>query len=248
MKNGIEFRDVTFSYPGKSAAISNINIGIECGSFVGITGTNGSGKSTLSLLMNGLIPHTISGRLTGDVCVDGINTRRKSVAYFSRKVGMVFQNPDFSLFNLTVADEIGFGLKNFYGCIDNERIRRALDIVGLKGFDSRDPQSLSFGEKQKICLACVLALDVSYIVLDEPTAMLDYKSSVELYIVLSSLNRQGKTIIVIEHDTDFLLSYARKILILDKGAMIRFGSSKEVFSDKALLTKLGIKIPHQKNV
>jgi energy-coupling factor transport system ATP-binding protein len=244
MEQGIRFDDVTFGYPDKPNILSHINMTIPHGTFLGITGVNGSGKSTLTYCMNGLIPHSITGKLTGNVFVDGVQTRTKSVSYFSHSVGMVFQNPDFSLFNLTVAEEIEFGLKNLIGNVRKSQIKKALAAVGLIGYEQRDPQTLSFGEKQKVCLACVLALDVSYIILDEPTAMLDWKSSVELYELLKSLNNEGKTVITVEHDTDFLWKYTSQTIILDKGRVKTTGATQKILSDHKLLESLGIKKPH----
>ena len=248
MKKGIYLDHVNFSYPGRPRVLSDVTLTIEPGSFVGMTGTNGSGKSTCTLLMNGLIPHSIAGKLTGSVFIDGVNTRQKPVSYFARTVGMVFQNPDFSLFNLTVEEEVGFGLVNLTGSADKKRIDEALATVGLEGFQSRDPQALSYGEKQKVALASVLALDVSYIILDEPTSMLDYKSSVDLYHLLTELNKSGKTIITVEHDTDFLLTCSQEMIIFDHGKVLKSGKTKKVFSDHTLLQSLGIKIPRGASV
>lgn len=244
MEKGIHFEHVSFHYPGKQDVLSGLNFTIKPGSFTGITGTNGSGKSTCTFVMNGLIPHTIAGSLRGRVSINGVDTKTKPVSYFAKQIGLVFQNPDFSLFNLTVAEEVGFGLKNLYGSSDPSRIDRALREVGLEGFRGRDPQSLSFGEKQKVCLASVLSLDVSYIILDEPTAMLDYKSSVELYRLLTKLNKGGKTIITIEHDTDFLWSHTSEMILLDHGRVKSIGKTKSVLTQNSLLSYLGIKKPN----
>jgi energy-coupling factor transport system ATP-binding protein len=246
MNNCIIFDHVFFRYPGKPTILSDINFVIPKGTFLGITGVNGSGKSTLTYCMNGLIPHSVPGNFSGTVTVDGVSTGEKSVSYFSHSVGMVFQNPDYSLFNLTVAEEIGFGLKNLKRNIHTRDITKALKDVGLAGFGERDPQTLSFGEKQKVCLASVLALDVSYIILDEPTAMLDWKSSVELYELLRSLNKQGKTIITVEHDTDFLWKYTDEMMLIDHGRIRSSGTTKQVLSDVKLLSSLGIKKPNRK--
>jgi len=244
MDHTIRFEQVSFHYPDSQNVLSDLNFVISGRTFLGITGINGSGKSTLTYLMNGLIPHTIPGALMGRVLVDGISTKTKDVAFFSHQVGMVFQNPDFSLFNLTVSEEIGFGLKNLTGYVHQKQIKKALKQVGLSGFELRDPQTLSFGEKQKVCLASVLALDVTYIVLDEPTAMLDYKSSVELYRLLKKLNdKEGRTIIIVEHDTDFLWEYAKDLVIINEGKIKALGKAKNVLNNHHLLTSLGIKKP-----
>lgn len=244
MIEGIQLKRVSFSYNKKQQILAQISLNINRGEFLGITGINGSGKSTFTYLLNGLIPHAIYGYLSGQVAIDGEDTRRKNVSYFARKVGMVFQNPDFSLFNLTVGEEIAFGLKNLKLNNINKRIKRALSQVDLPNFDKRDPQTLSLGEKQRVNLACVLALETKYIVLDEPTAQLDYKSAFSLYQLLKKLNRQGKTIIVVEHDTDFLAKFSQKTLILDKGKIAQFDKTFKVLSNKNMLNKLGIKVPH----
>ncbi len=244
MTEGIILENVTFSYNKNNLILNNLSLAIPKGSFLGVTGMNGSGKTTFTYLLNGLIPHVINGHLLGNIWVDKENTRSKNLPYFARKVGMVFQNPDFSLFNLTVEEEISFGITNLQLNSSNLRIKKALDLVGLSGFSKRNPQSLSYGEKQKVNLACVLALETDYIVLDEPTAMLDYKSSLELYQILKSLNNNKKTIIVVEHDTDFLYKFATKMLILADGQAKEFGDPKSIFSQKNLLYKLGVKKPH----
>lgn len=245
MKKGISFENISFRYNSGTSQLKNITFHIPQGTFLGITGVNGSGKTTLSLLLNSLIPHEISGELTGDIFIDDVNTRTHSVGFFARKVGMVFQNPDFMLFNLSASEEIAFGLKNFKLPVTPEVIANSLALVGLAGFENRDPQTLSLGEKQKLTLACILALDTPYIVLDEPVAMLDYQGAVNLYTLLEKLNKkEGKTIIVIEHDTDFLLTYTQQMLVLDKGKILFEGSTKKVFKNKEKLKELGIKIPH----
>jgi len=241
MNNGIQLDKVSFSYSSGATQLKNISLQISKGTFFGVSGVNGSGKTTLSLLLNGLIPHEIQGKLSGDVLIDGVNTRKKPVSYFAGKIGMLFQNPDFMLFNLTVFDEIAFGLRQKEPA---QKVLEALDMVGLTKFGKRDPQTLSLGEKQKICLAGVLARDTEYIVLDEPVAMLDYKAAVSLYKLLKSLNENyGKTIIVIEHDTDFLKAFAKQVIILDQGEIVLEGSATSVFSHKEKIKQLGIKIP-----
>jgi len=241
MKNGIQLENVSFSYAAGTSQLKNIPLQIPKGTFLGISGVNGSGKTTLSLLLNGLIPHEISGKLSGEVLIDGVNTKKKPVSYFAGKVGMLFQNPDFMLFNLTVFDEIAFGLKQKES---TKKVFEALEMVGLTKFEKRDPQTLSLGEKQKICLAGVLARDTEYIVLDEPVAMLDYKGAVNLYKLLKLLNGDyGKTIIVIEHDTDFLKAFAKEVIILDQGEIVLQGKTSSVFSQTKKIKELGIKIP-----
>ena len=230
MKSGIIFDKVSFSYQGKTNQINKASFQIPLGSFYGITGLNGSGKSTLVLLMNGLIPHQIEGNLTGNVYVDQVNTKDKPVHYFAKKIGMVFQNPDFMLFNLTVKEEIEFGLKNLHLNHHYKRIKQALASVGMEKFIDRDPKTLSFGQKQKICLAATIAQNSDYIILDEPTAMLDYKSSLNLYRLLQQLNHQGKTIIIVEHDINLIKKYTNMMMVIDKGKIILSGKTDSVLT------------------
>lgn len=241
MTKGISIKNVSFSYEKDKFALRNNCLEIKKGSFLGIAGVNGSGKTTFCLLLNGLIPHFIKGYLSGEILIDGTSTKIKNVAFFAQKVGLVFQNPDFSLFNLTVKEEIEFGLKNLKVKNQDERIKWALSAVRMSDFLDRDPQTLSIGEKQKVSLACVLALETKYIVLDEPIAQLDYKSALEIYKILKNLNKNGKTVIVVEHDTDFLWQFANEVIILDKGEIISSGAAKKILSDKNLLNNLGLK-------
>ena len=243
MMKGIKLNKVSFSYEPKKPVLRGISLEIKRGEFWGVCGVNGSGKSTLSLLLNGLIPHLVKGKLSGEVTVEGESTKEKGITHFARQVGIVFQNPDFSLFNLTVGEEIEFGLKNFGIRDTDSRIKASLRQVGLSDFIDRDPQTLSIGEKQKISLACVLALDTDYIVLDEPVAQLDYRSAVEFYRILESLNSRGKTIVVIEHDSDFVWRFTKKVIIIDSGRIVKNGKTAEVFSDTAFLNRLGLKVP-----
>ncbi|MBU1322674.1 energy-coupling factor ABC transporter ATP-binding protein [Patescibacteria group bacterium] len=214
MNPGIVFSRVSFSYTKNQPVLKNLSFQIKPGGFFTITGRNGSGKSTLTYMLNGLIPHQIKGYFQGKVTIDSISTREKPVSFFAAKVGLVFQNPDFSLFNLTVKDELAFGLKNLHQDNIDQKIKRALEQVRMLQYLNRDPQSLSFGQKQKICLACALALNPDYLVLDEPTAMLDHPSAVELYQILTQLNQQGKTIIVVEHHQEFIDKFSKNTLTL----------------------------------
>ena len=244
MDKGILLQRVSFAYHKNIAVLSDINYVIAKGDFVGISGINGSGKSTFTYLLNGIIPHQIAGILDGRILVDGRDTQTAKTADIATKVGLVFQNPDLTLFNLTVEEEIAFGLTNLKYPDIGRRVKEALEMVAIKGFEKKDPQSLSVGEKQKVSLAAVLAMDTDYIILDEPTAMLDYKSSVELYKILRELNRRKKTIIVVEHDTDFLWKFSRQIMILDQGRIKTTGNTKEILSKFDLLDSLGIKRPN----
>lgn len=240
MKLGISLSRVSFAYQKNKPVLKSISLEIKSGSFLAIAGNNGSGKSTLTLLLNGLIPQQIPGDFSGQVLIDSVSTTSKPVSFFASKVGLVFQNPDFSIFNLTVKEELMFALKNLKTPHPDQRINRALAQVNMTKYLAHDPQSLSYGQKQKICLAAILALNPDYLVLDEPTAMLDHRSSLELYEILKQLNQQGKTIIVIEHNLDLIKKYSTQTLILDKGKIITSGQTKTVLAKTKLLNQLGL--------
>jgi energy-coupling factor transport system ATP-binding protein len=238
----ILIKNLSFSYPNK-IVLKNLSFGINDGEFIGLVGPTGCGKTTLALCMNGLIPNSIKGKFSGRVLVDGLNTRKHKVSELAKKVGLVFQNPDWQIFNLTVEDEVAFGLKNLGFDNIEKRVRDSLDIVGLNGFEKRDPQTLSQGQKQKLCVASVIATDPNIIVLDEPTSQLDYKNTVNIHEILKELNEKGKTIFMIEHDTDFLAEYADRVFIMNEGKIVKNGKTDEVFSQVRFLKKLGVKVP-----
>lgn len=244
---GINFQNVSFSYQKDAPVLQGLDFSIQKGSFVGIAGNNGSGKSTLLYLINSLIPHHTQGFLQGKVLVDGFDTKVHNLSFFSSLVGTVFQNPEFSIFNLTVKEEIAFGLKNQPNEVVEQKIKQALEVVNLQGFEERDPSELSLGQKQRLSLAAVLAMDTDYIILDEPSSMLDYKSSKEIYRYLKKINQeQNKTIITIEHDTSLLYQHADQILILDKGKKVLFDTPDKVFKEpknREILEEICIRIP-----
>jgi len=144
---------------------------------------------------------------------------------------------------LTVEDEIEFGIKNLGLSGTKKRVTNALELVGLKGYENREPHRLSQGQKQKLCVASVIATDPEVIVLDEPTSQLDYKNTKNIHEILKKLNKKGKTVILIEHDTDFLAEYCDRILIMDDGKIIRDDPTKKIFSQVNFLKKLGVKVP-----
>jgi len=243
----IRVEGVSFRYPrAKEYSLKNINLKVRKGEFLGILGASGSGKSTLCLTFNGIIPHSIKGEFKGDVYVKGYNTRDTSVARLSTIVGLVMQNPDSQLFNMTVEEEVAFGLENL-GLNTEEikrRIRWALRITGLEGLENEFPPSLSGGQKQRLAIASVLAMKPEVLVLDEPTSQLDPLGKEQVLSLVTLLNKeQGITVILVEHNTEYLLSFADRVIVLDKGEIILEGKPKHVFEEVETLERLGIKIP-----
>jgi len=145
------------------------------------------------------------------------------------------------IFNLTVEEEVSFGVYNLKLDHPKERIKKALESVGLEGFEKRDPQSLSGGQKQLLCIACVLAMGTDYIILDEPISNLDYSNAKLIYKILKSIHKQGKTIVVVEHDTNMVWENATKTIIIDKNKVIKNGPTKEILKNNKELISLGIR-------
>ena len=239
----INIRNLSFAY-SETPVLKNISLGIKDGEFVGIAGGTGSGKTTFALCLNGVIPHLIKGRFSGDVEVSGKNTKNFQVFDLAKSVGFVFQDPDYQIFSITVEDEIAFGLDNM-GFDKGEvkrRLEAALDALGIRDLKDKETFTLSIGQKQKVCIASVLAMEPDTIVLDEPTSQLDFRGTRDIYEMLKALNKKGKTIIVIEHKTDWLLKYAGRVLVLDKGNFVLDGEPSEILKNP-MLEKIGVEIP-----
>jgi energy-coupling factor transport system ATP-binding protein len=239
---GIEIENVNFSYSNRKV-LKNINFKIENGEFVGLVGPTGCGKTTLIYCLNGLIPNSIRGKFSGKVIVEGLSTTKHKVSEIARNVGLVFQDPDWQIFNLTVKDEVAFSLNNLKMDKVEKRIKNALKIVGLSGYKNEDPNKLSQGQKQKLCIASVIASEPKIIILDEPTSQLDYKNTEIIHKILKKLNKMGTTVFIIEHDTDWIAEYTDRVLIMSNGRIVDDNSPNKIFSKTKVLKKLGIKIP-----
>jgi energy-coupling factor transport system ATP-binding protein len=237
----IIFDSVSFQYDSKQKGLESVSLEINKNDFIAVLGKNGSGKTSLLYCLNGLIPHAIPGKFSGNVYLERKNTRNLSIGEISSKVGTVFQDPNLVIFNLTVEDEISFGVYNLKLNNPQQRIKKALKTVGLEGFEKRDPHDLSEGQKQLLCIACVLAMGTDYIILDEPISNLDYLNSQLVYEVLRSLHRQGKTIAVVEHDTDMVWKNSTRVVILDNYRILKNGPTKQVLKNNQELISLGIK-------
>ena len=243
----IRVEELSFKYTGaKEYSLKNINLKVKKGEFLGILGASGSGKSTLCLTFNGIITHSIKGEFNGNVFVQGYNTKEASVAELSKFVGLVLQNPDSQLFNMTVEEEVAFSLENLG--LDVEEIRRrvywSLKITGLEGLENEFPPNLSGGQKQRLVIASVLAMRPQILVLDEPTSQLDPLGREQVLSLITLLNKeQGITIILVEHNTEYLFDFADRLIVLDKGELVMEGKPREVFEEADFLRSLGIKIP-----
>jgi len=241
----IKFSNVTHFYndsqENKITSLSEINFEIQKGDFIAIIGANGSGKSTLAKHINGLLLPS-----QGDVFVENYNTKDpENIWEIRKKIGMVFQNPDNQLVATTVEDDIAFGLENI-GMEEEEmkeRVDWALNIVDLNELRNSEPHLLSGGQKQKVVIAGALAMHTSYLVLDEPTSMLDPKGRKEVLEIIKRLNQEEKITII--YITQFMSEAAEfnKIILLDKGKIILSDYPKAIFKQVDLLMKLSLEIP-----
>ncbi|MEW6328607.1 MAG: ABC transporter ATP-binding protein [Candidatus Micrarchaeota archaeon] len=239
----IEISGLSFSYR-KERVLDEVDLKIRAGEFVGIMGPVGSGKTTLLLTLNGIIPHMIKGNFEGEVKIFGRDTRETRVPQLARDVGIVFQDPDSQIFSLKVRDEVAFGLENI-GVPREEteaRVREALRAVGLAERINEDPNNLSGGQKQKLALACVLAMDQKIFALDEPVSNMEQRGAVEIYEILRRANEKGKTVIVVEHDSELLLEYADRIIVLNEGKIALDAGARRALSN-SVIAKLGLKVP-----
>ncbi|WP_420819708.1 ABC transporter ATP-binding protein [Paenibacillus faecis] len=241
----IEIIGVSFTYPGSEQPVLNgANLSVAPGSFTAIIGGNGCGKSTLCKLFNGLIPHYYSGDFEGEVKLGGVPSQGQSVAELSRKVGYVYQDFENQLVRPTVLDEACFAPLN-YGLPDyRERALRALDLCGLAPLASRFIWELSGGQKHLLALAGALALEPDILVVDEPVSQLDPRHARQVYEVLRRLNRiHGKTVIVIEHHTEFIADYCRDVCLMEQGRVLWKLPVTEALNRLDDLARLGIQPP-----
>ena len=243
----IEIQELTFKYSNaKTNALENLSLHIEKGDFVGVIGESGAGKTTLCNCINGLIPHHYTGDFYGSVKIDGQDTFEVDSGKLALKVGSVFQDIESQLVSYFVEDEILFGLENF-GVPAEEiegRITSALDALGIGELRHREVASLSGGQKQKVVIAAILALEPDVLVLDEPTGELDPASSVQIFELLKKLNEEkGITIVVAEQKIMLLCEYVKKLMVLEKGTCVHYGEIRSTLTHQKEMEEAGINCP-----
>ena len=245
----IELKDVSFSYDGSGEptgekALDRVSLSIGEGDFVGVIGPSGAGKSTLAAVMSGAIPHHFTGQLFGATFVDGRDTCDVTLTDISSVVGSVLQDIDAQMVASVVEDEMLFGLENFGVPHDQieGRITTTLETVGISDLRDREIATLSGGQKQKVAIAAILALEPR--VLDEPTAALDPASSRLVFETLREANeRLGVTVVVIEQKVALLSEYCGRIVVMDRGHIAFCGTPHEVFCHSEELRAIGVDSP-----
>ncbi|MEO0094659.1 MAG: energy-coupling factor transporter ATPase [candidate division WOR-3 bacterium] len=236
----IECNSLSFAYNKGTKVLDNVDLVINQGEFLSIIGQNGSGKTTLAkILCRILIPQK------GSIKIKNKNIQeytRKELAYL---IGYVFQNPDHQLFCNTVKEEIAFALKNF-GWSENSievAIKEVLTLCDLKGYEDKDPFSLTRDEKQRLAVATVLAFKPEIIILDEPTTGLDYQQQKRIMNLLKELNNNGYTIIIITHTMWLVAEYTNRTLVMANGRIVLDKNTREIFKDEEELIKYHLEPP-----
>ncbi len=229
----IEIKNLKFRYDGSTVnALENVNVSIPSGKYIAVLGHNGSGKSTLSKLLVGLYKPT-----EGEIIIDGIRMGINSIKDIRKKIGIIFQNPDNQFIGSSVEDDIAFGLEN--NCVPwkemKSRIIEFSTKVGMNDFLEREPHTLSGGQKQKVAIASVLALNPEIIIFDEVNSMLDPKGKTEILKLIKEIqSTRKKTLISITHDMDEAIQ-ADQVLVFAKGQLIAKGSPKDILKNEEII-------------
>lgn len=241
----IELKSVSYTYtpntPYSVQALHDINLTINDGEFVGIIGKTGCGKSTLIQIMDGLLVPS-----EGEVLFNGQNINKKNYnrSVLRQNIGIVFQFPEYQLFETTVEKDVAFALK--HSKLKKSEIKKSVaEALSAVGFDydkvkDKSPLSFSGGEKRRIAIAGVLASKPEYLILDEPIAGLDPMGRIAFLNLMDKLNKNGTAIIMISHNTDILAEYASRIILMDKGQILRDGNTEDVLADCNTLQTNGI--------
>lgn len=216
--NAVEIQDLTYTYPGAAQpTLKHISLTIPQGDFLAVVGNNGCGKSTLCKVLNGLIPHFITGSYQGSTKIHGLDTLQTDVGALARKVGYVYQDFENQIVRPTVLDDASYSCLNYAFPDYLERGKQALSQCGLEGREEEYVWQLSGGQTHLLALAGAVSLGPDILILDEPIAQLDPMHADRIYEVLRHLNQQGKTIIVIEHHTEYIADYCKHVLLMKDG-------------------------------
>jgi cobalt transport protein ATP-binding subunit len=230
--------DVAFAYPDGHQALFGVDLTVERGERVALLGPNGAGKTTLVLHLNGILR---AGR--GRVSVAGLPVGKPTLREIRRRVGVVFQDPDDQLFMPTVAEDVAFGPRNL-GLPEAEvalRVAAALEQVGMTEFADRPPHHLSFGQRRRVAVATVLSMDPEILVLDEPSSNLDPAGRRELAEVLQAL---PVTLLMVTHDLPYALQLCPRSVVLDGGAVVADGPTRDLLTDADLLAQHRLELPY----
>lgn len=245
----ITFKEVEHTYsentPFSYHALKGINLNIKSGSMTALIGHTGSGKSTLIQHINALLLPT-SGEVQVDDFLITASDKPSTLKPLRKKAGLVFQFPEYQLFEETIGKDIVFGPKNF-GMSEDEAIKIAKEMLNLVGLDEtyleRSPFDLSGGQKRRVAIAGILAMNPDILILDEPTAGLDPQGAKEMLNLFKKINEQGKTVLLVSHDMNQVLEYCDDVIVMNKGKIERHVSVNELFRETEYLSSLSIDLP-----
>ncbi|TLX77009.1 ABC transporter ATP-binding protein [Labilibacter sediminis] len=240
--NIIELNNVTYQYPSGAMALNGVDLKLPRGKKIALLGANGAGKSTLLLLLNGILKPSI-----GLLKYQGCNYRykKKDLKDLRRKVGLLFQDSDHQLIAPTVYEEISFGLCNLYDdkALVRSKVEESIHDFCLERIRNKSPHQLSAGQKKRVCLASIIAMQPELLVCDEPSSNLDHKHTEITFKILNKLQGKGKTILISTHDVNRAYAWADVVVLMKEGEILITGAPNEVFSNKSLMEKAGIKQP-----
>lgn len=243
----ITIKNFSFKYEGsEKPVLENINLDIEEGTFLGIIGHSGAGKSTLTYAINGIIPHYYKGDFYGSIKINGLDTIDTNLTDLSQLIGSVCQDIDSQMVASVVEDELLYGLENFrIPKIEIEdRIRFALDELGIADLRKRNIASLSGGQKQKVAIASIIALKPKILLLDEPTGELDPQSSRQVFTLLKKLSKKhGMTVLVVEQKIMLLCDFADNLAVINHGKLLMHDKVENVLANSEVLEKIGVNCP-----
>jgi cobalt/nickel transport system ATP-binding protein len=238
MTAALEVRDLWFAYPDGTVALGGVDLTIGRGERVALLGPNGAGKTTLVLHLNGILRPQ-----RGSVTVGGLPVAEEHLREIRRRVGIVFQDPDDQLFMPTVREDVAFGPANLglRGEALEARVRAALEAVGMAEHADRAPHHLSFGQRRRVAVATVLAMDPEILVLDEPSSNLDPAGRRELAEILRSLDI---TILMVTHDLPYALELCPRAVVMNRGVIVADGPTAQILSDEALMRANRLELPY----
>jgi cobalt/nickel transport system ATP-binding protein len=238
MTPSLDVRGLAFAYPDGHQALFGVDLTVQRGERVALLGPNGAGKTTLVLHLNGIFTAGL-----GSVCVGGLEVRKENLQEVRRRVGIVFQDPDDQLFMPTVRDDVAFGPANLGigGSELEARVGKALAQVGMSDAVDRPPHHLSFGQRRRVAVATVLAMEPEILVLDEPSSNLDPASRRELADIVRSLD---VTVLMVTHDLPYALELCARSVILSEGIIVADGPTREILADRDLMRSHRLELPY----
>lgn len=239
----LEVKGLKYIYGDGTEALKNINLKIKKNKKIVVVGVNGSGKSTLFLNLNGVLKAS-----EGEIFYDGekIDYKRSSLIKLREKVGIVFQNPETMLFSSNVYQEVSFGVVNL-GLSEEkvrERVDNALKAVHMENYVEKSIHFLSYGQKKRVSIADIIAMEPELIIFDEPTSSLDPKHSRQVIEIFDKLIENNKTVIVSTHDINFAYSWAEEVIVMKDGLIREIGSPEKIFSNTSLMEECYLEKPY----